>query len=189
MTWYVVDGMDGSGKTTVSDYLKEDLTKDGRKVLEITHPNVNSIFGRIASKFLHLDSKVSEIVSTVFYILDVLNSLFLMKRKHKEYDDVIFVRYILAVSYLPEKLTAVGYRVISKVLPMPDVKIYVDVDAKTSMDRILERGEELEIFETEEKLAHTRDKMKKLTEGWIIVDNSGSKETTEKAVSDILRNT
>lgn len=186
MTWYVVDGMDGSGKTTSSDFIRIKLESKGRKVLEITHPNDDCWFGRKAAKFLTIDSKFSEIIATVFYILDVLNSLRIMKKKGKEYDDVIFVRYILAVAYLPEKLCPLGYRIFSKILPMPDVKIFVDVDGETAMKRILERGETLEIFETEEKLNKTRRKMQAITDGWIVIDNTKSKEYTEEQTSEIL---
>jgi dTMP kinase len=186
MVWYVVDGMDGSGKTTASDFIKEQLTSQGRKVLEITHPNQGSHFGRISSKFLHIESKVSEIVATVFYILDVLGSLRIVKRSKNEYDDVIFVRYIMAVGYLPDRICGTAYRIIEKILPMPDVKIFVDLDAETSMKRIVERGEDLEIFESVEKLNCTRNKMLKLTNGWIIVDNSGTKDSTELQTCKII---
>jgi len=186
MVWYVVDGMDGSGKTTASDFIKEQLTSQGRKVLEITHPNQGSRFGRISSKFLHIESKVSEIVATVFYILDVLGSLRIMKRSKKEYDDIIFVRYIMAVGYLPDKICGTAYRIIENTLPMPDVKIFVDLDAETSMRRIVERGEDLEIFESVEKLNCTRNKMLKLTDGWIVVDNSGTKDSTELQTYNII---
>ena len=69
---------------------------------------------------------------------------------------------------------------------MPDVKVFVDVDSKTAMERILERGEELEIYETEEKLDKTRRKMQSITEGWIVVDNSSTREYTEKQTAQIL---
>jgi len=186
MVWYVVDGMDGSGKTTASDFIREQLTSQGRRVLEITHPNQNSRFGRISSKFLHIDSKVSEIVATVFYILDVLGSLRTLKSSKNEYDDIIFVRYIMAVGYLPDKICGTAYRVIEKILPMPDVKIFVDLDAETSMKRIIERGEDLEIFESVEKLNRTRNKMLRLRDGWIIVDNSKTKDFTELQTRNII---
>lgn len=186
MVWFVIDGMDGSGKTTSSDFIRKELESRGRKVLEITHPNHDCFFGRVAAKFLTIDSKVSEVFATVFYILDVVNSLFRMKRKGKFYDDVIFVRYILAVAYLPESLCPLGYKLFSKIFPMPDVKVFVDVDSKTAMERILERGGDLEIYETEEKLDKTRRKMQSITEGWIVIDNSSTIECTEEQASQIL---
>lgn len=176
MTWYVVDGMDGSGKTTSSDFIREQLVSEGRKVLEITHPNSETSYGRAASKYLLKDGKVAVLISTTFYIMDVLHSL-RFKRKHgKEYDDVIFVRYSLAAAYMPESLCKPIYKIIEMVLPVPEVKIYVDIEPKIALERIYERGEQIETFETEEKLEKTRRRMLLITDRWIKIDNSGTPE-------------
>ena len=186
MTWYVVDGMDGSGKTTSSDFIREQLISEGRKVLEITHPNSGTSYGRASAKYLCQPGKVAVLLATVFYIVDVLHSL-KVKRKHgKEYDDIIFVRYSLAAAYLPKSLCKPAYRVIEMILPVPDVKIYVDIDPKTALERIYERGEELETFETEDNLQKTRDKMGLITESWIVIDNSGPVEATHDQTRRIL---
>jgi len=186
MTWYAVDGMDGSGKTTSSDFIREQLVSEGRKVLEITHPNSETAYGRTAAKYLCMDGKGAVLISTLYYILDVLHSL-RYKRKHgKEYDDIIFVRYSLAAAYMPESLCKPIYKLIEIVLPVPDVKIYVDVEPKIALERIMERGEQLEIFETEEKLGKTRRKMRLITESWITIDNSGTPEQTKAQTKEIL---
>ena len=187
MTWYAVDGMDGSGKTTSSDFIHEQLEQEGRKVLEITHPNQDTTFGRTAARYLLKDGKGAVLISTLFYILDVSHSL-RVKRKHgKEYDDIIFVRYSLAAAYMPERLCKPIYKIIEFFLPIPDVKIYVDVEPKIAMQRIYERGEELETFETEEKLEKTRRRMKLITDSWITIDNSGTPEETREQTKQILQ--
>ncbi|MFA6710294.1 MAG: thymidylate kinase [Candidatus Methanomethylophilaceae archaeon] len=186
MVWYVIDGMDGSGKTTVSDLIREQLESESRRVLQITHPNRNSIFGRISSRFLHIDSGVSVLIAPAFYILDVFRSLRILRNSKREYDDIIFVRYLMAVGYLPEKICDIAYRVLERVLPMPDIRIFVDLDAETSMKRITERGEDLEIFESAEKLDRTRNRMLRLTDGWIIIDNSKTESFTELQIRDIV---
>lgn len=178
--------MDGSGKTTASDLIREQLESEGRTVLQITHPNRNSSFGRISSRSLHTDNRVSVLITTVFYILDLLRSLRILKNSKGDYDDIIFVRYIMAVGYLPEKIYGIAYGVLEKMLPMPDVRIFVDLDAETSMRRIIERGDDLEIFESTEKLDRIRNKMLELTDGWIIIDNSRKKDFTELQIRDIV---
>lgn len=186
MTWYAVDGMDGSGKTTSSDLIREQLTSEGRKVLEMTHPNKDTKYGRAAARYLLQPGKGAVLISTMFYVFDVLSSL-RYKRKHgKEYDDVIFVRYSLAAAYMPKSLCRPIYKLIEFVLPVPDVKIYVDIDPKIAMERICQRGEALETFESEEKLVKTREKMKLITDTWIVVDNSGPVECTRSQTMDIL---
>lgn len=184
MTWYAVDGMDGCGKSTISTIIKGKLESKGRKVLEITHPNESTFNGRMAKKYLCVHNKLGQTCSTVFYILDVVQSLFRMKRIGKRYDDVIFVRYSLAAAYLPKGIVKTGYDVIEHVLPVPEVKIFVDSNPKVCMERVLERGEELEIFETEDKLKETREKMLLITDSWITVDNSDSIEETEKRIDE-----
>ncbi|MBE6528742.1 MAG: thymidylate kinase [Thermoplasmata archaeon] len=186
MTWYAVDGMDGSGKTTSSDFIREQLISEGRRVLEITHPNTDTEYGRKAAKYLCKDGKLAVIMAGWYYIRDVLHSLKVKKKHQDEYDDVIFVRYSLAAAYLPSFLCKIGYRFIELVLPVPDVKIYVDVDPDTALERILARGEDLETFETSEKLRKTRSKMHGITGSWRVVDNSGTLENTLEQTRAIL---
>ena len=186
MTWYAVDGMDGSGKTTSSDFIKEQLTAEGRKVLEITHPNVETSYGRTAAKYLCKPGKPAVLIATMFYIFDVLHSLRYKRKHEKEYDDVIFVRYSLAAAYLPTSLCKSAYKIIEFVLPIPDVKIYVDIEPEIALQRIYDRGEELETFETAEELQKTRSKMSLITYSWIKIDNSGTPENTREQTRRIL---
>ncbi|AMK14114.1 thymidylate kinase [methanogenic archaeon mixed culture ISO4-G1] len=186
MTWYAVDGMDGSGKTTSSDFIREQLIAEGRRVLEITHPNSGTAYGRTAAKYLCEDGKVAVLIATLYYVFDVLHSL-RFKRKHgKEYDDVIFVRYSLAAAYLPDSLCRPAFKIIEMVLPVPDVKIYVDIEPEIAMKRIYERGEALETFESVDELAKTRRRMAMITDSWIKIDNSGSVEETHEQTKRIL---
>lgn len=187
MTWYAVEGMDGSGKSTVAEIIERELTAKGRKVLLITHPNTGNRWGRLASKYLHgKDSKATKLMATVFYILDVLKSLRYKRKHRKEYDDVIFVRYSMAAAYLPMPLINAGYKVIEFVLPVPEVKVFVDIRPEVAYQRILSRGEDLEIFETLESLTKTREKMTMISYNWNIVDNSSTPEETERATLWIL---
>ena len=186
MTWFVVDGMDGSGKSTVGHIIEEKRLAEGKRVLFLEHPNDSCRSGRLAHKYLLKDGKFAMILSTTFYIFNVIHSLRFKRKHRKEYDDVIFVRYNMAVAYLPRKLIKSGYKVISFIFPKPDVSIFVDIDPKSAMERILSRGEDLEMFETEEKLTKTREKMLALSDGWNIVDNNRGMEQTRESVEWIL---
>ena len=187
MTWYVVDGMDGSGKSTVGDMVTQRLEAKGRRVLYVTHPNKDCFWGRQELKFLHIDGAPAVAVTTALYITDVICSLFRARHHRKDYDDVVFVRYIMAVSYMPEKIVKRGYDIIARILPMPDVKIFVDVDAETAMSRIESRSEDREAFEDVEKLGKVRRKMLMLTDfGWHVIDNTRSLEYTSDCVDMIF---
>ena len=93
--------MDGSGKTTASRMLAEELQSRGRRVLVLEHPNRDTAIGRLEARFLLVDGRTALIASTCLYVADVVRSVWTMKHSHADYDDVIFVRYIMAVSYLP----------------------------------------------------------------------------------------
>jgi dTMP kinase len=129
-------------------------------------------------------------MATVMYIFDVIHSVRVMRKakKNNEYDDFIFVRYIMAVSYLPRPLAKLAYKFFEIALPTPDVKIFVDVTGPTAMARINARGEQLETFETEEQLTDTREKMLMfIPKGWYLVDNNGSFEESKTQIYGILK--
>jgi len=186
VTWFAIDGMDGSGKSTSSSFIRQQLESEGRRVLEITHPNRDTAYGRAAEKYLMVEGKGAALMSTMLYILDVLRSLRYKRRHRNEYDDVIFVRYSLAAAYMPDRLCRPVYKLIEFFLPVPDVKIYVDTEPEKALERIMSRGESIEAFETPEKLERTRRRMKLITDSWITVDNSGPEEDTREQTRSIL---
>lgn len=187
--WYVVDGMDGCGKTSAADYIEAKLVAEGHKVLVITHPNKDIKVGRKEAAWLLKQGKFAKIVATQYYIRDVLHSVRIMKKNKKtqEYDDIIFVRYIMAVSYVPKSLCKLAYRFFKVLLPEPDVKFFIDVDAESALSRITSRGEELESFENIEDLTSTREKMLMfIPDHWFLIDNSGSFEDSKTQIDGFL---
>lgn len=187
--WYVVDGMDGCGKSSAASCITAQLESEGRRVLELTHPNRDTKIGRKEAEYLLQDGKYAKIMATLMYIFDVMHSIRLMKKAKKtnEYDDFVFVRYIMAVSYLPKPLAKLAYKFFEIVFPTPDVKIFVDVTGPTAMARINSRGEELETFETEEQLTKTREKMHMfIPKGWYLIDNNGDFENTKTQILKVL---
>jgi len=185
MKWIVVDGIDGSGKSTCARWISEHYAKGGSKVLLRMHPS-SGWTGRMTRSALEGRGKLMHLLATLFFILDVLNSLRSLKQDSKRYDVVIFVRYIMGAAYLPDWLAGQGYAVISKVLPMPDRLLLVDIDPQVALRRISERMERTEMFEDAENLSKTRDKMLRLAQGWAILDNNPSADITKAALATIL---
>lgn len=184
MTWYVIDGMDGSGKSTIADRLRRILESEGRTVSVFTHPDRSRTFGRISARFLLSDGVPAAVAATVFYLLDIVSSLAAMRRVGS--DDFVFVRYSLAAAYLPARLYRIGYRIIDGALPSPDMRIFVDVGPDTALERIDRRGEDREMFETRERLEKTRGRMRELAEGWTVIDNSSDPDHAEKQLRKAL---
>ncbi len=188
MTWYVVDGMDGSGKSTTAAIIANHLASEGHKVKIITHPNRDTAVGRIELAFLRMEGKVAMLLSILFYMLDILHSLGVMRgRGCRDVDDVIFVRYIMAVAYLPDSLCRRAYRMISQVLPIPDIAVLVDVDPVMAMERIRNRGEKLEMFERPDRLEVVRRRMLGLSEGWVVLENgSGMDDLEDQVLNEVF---
>ena len=141
-------------------------------VVVVTHPRRDSILGRISYYFLTHDGKASVLFSTLFYVADRVCSVVSMRVRRRRHDDLIFVRYDLAVAYLPKGVGDVLWKVTNFFLPRLDVSILVDVDVDTALERIESRGEDQEIFENRERLQFTRERMLELTDGWFVLDNS-----------------
>ena len=184
MTWYVVDGMDGCGKSTCADILKERLESKGRRVRMFSHPDSGCLFGRLEYGYLLKEGRLAKMLATVFFILDAVDSLLRMRLSSRRYDDFVFVRYLMSVAYLPDGSYRKAYRIIRKLFPMPDDFILVDVDAETSMKRIEARGEDREVFENMDDLVRTREKMLSLSDGWFVVDNTLPLEDVRRLIED-----
>ncbi|MCK7579524.1 MAG: hypothetical protein MZV65_29990 [Chromatiales bacterium] len=173
MELIVVDGIDGSGKSTVAELIAVHYRSRGEKVLVRQHPS-NSICGRLSRKSLTSEGKVMRTVATVFFILDVLNSLRKL-RGWKDHDKVIFVRYVMATAYLPTSLYRQGYEFFCKVLPTSRTTGYSWTSTRNAPSRrIEEREHEREMFENLRSLEKVRGKVLDLsTRGWKVLNNCG----------------
>jgi dTMP kinase len=187
MRWIIVDGIDGSGKSTVARWIEEHYSASGEKVVLVTHPSA-SFVGRASRRFLESKGKVARLAATVFFIADVLCSLTHLRRWKKEAGTLIFVRYLMATAYLPEKLAPKGYEFFRKVLPSPRRLLLVDIRPEVALARIEARNEKKEMFEDLTSLEKTRRKVLMLADlnGWDILDNSGTEEQTRPGLEKIL---
>jgi len=185
MELIVVDGIDGSGKSTVAEWIAAHYRSRGDKVLIRTHPS-DSLYGRLSRRSLTSQGKLMHTVATVFFILDVLNSLRRL-RAWRDQDKVIFVRYVMATAYLPRSLYVPGYEFFCKVLPIPGKLLLVDVTPECALRRIEEREHEREMFENLECLEKVRRKVLDLAaRGWKVLNNCGSIEDTRAQLTEVL---
>jgi len=124
--------------------------------------------------------------TTLFFTADVLVSV--RELKHERDRTTILVRYLLGTAYLPKALAPMGYRVLRKILPFPDLAIFIDIEPEVAHRRIAARGHAPEMFETPEKLASVRRIAKTLAaHEWVTVDNSEEGERPFKELERVLR--
>lgn len=185
MKLIVVDGIDGSGKSTVAAWIAEHYRSQGEKVLVRTHPS-ESFVGRLSRRSLTAEGKIMQTMATVFFVLDVLDSVRKLRR-WRDQDKVIFVRYVMATAYLPKGWHRPGYLFFTKVLPMPSRLLLVDAKPECALERIEEREHEREMFENLASLTKVRGKVLDLAKkGWYVLDNSCDIEKARSQLDLVL---
>jgi dTMP kinase len=150
----VLEGIDATGKTTISKMLKELMESRGFSVALYVYPNKTSIYGSIIKLFL--DSKLSLTPEEQFflYILDMFRDREDVLSKLSKGFIVIMDRYFTStIAY--QCAQSFNYDFAKKIieylkLPKPDVIIYLDLDPKIAIERKLRQKENLDIFEREE---------------------------------------
>lgn len=170
----VVDGGDGSGKSTQAKFIAKYYKRKGKQVRIRTHPALDNFFGKSSKKALEAEGKKAHILAGLFYILDVIRSRIKYYRHQEEV--VIFVRYLLGVCYVPTKFMNIAYNIFAKILPMTPYLFFIDVYPREALKRIQTRGGNLEMFENIEKLGKIRKKMLLITSDkkWYIIDGNKS---------------
>jgi dTMP kinase len=181
----VVDGIDGSGKSTIAHWIADRYRPKG-EVVVVHHPS-ERLSGRISRKALQSEGKLMHAVAAVFYIIDVFISVAGLKKLRKRDLTVIYVRYLMGTAYLPERFMRTGYDFFCKILPVPRALLLVDIDPAIAVKRLESRPDAKEMFEDPANLAKYRRKVLALAEkGWAVLDNSGEQDDSRKALDAIL---
>ncbi len=184
--WYVVDGIDGSGKSTVARILKEHLEREGGTVVLQVHPS-DRWFGKATRTCL---KEGGHEISSLNGVLHPRSPGIIGKAQEMERessDHIIFVRYVLAASYLPDRLAPLGYRFLTKLLPVPHRRLLIDIDQRKALARIADRKDGVEMFENLESLVLMRKRMLDLSvDGWKTLENNGDEDDLLPELLDVL---
>ena len=175
----VIDGVDASGKTTQAYCLTRFLESQGKTFCLRIHPSGDNFFGASAKHFLQAKGTCAHFTSALFYMLDVLYSIF--KYSWRDYDYIIFVRYLLGTAYLPSPMNKVAYHFFATFVPKPETTFFIDIKPEIAYKRLSKRADKvLEMFEKPEELKKIRRKGLELAllGKWLIIDG-------EKAVNDV----
>ena len=110
MRLIIIDGLDGAGKDTHADLIKERYDVKGEKVVVRSHPENDNFFGVKAKEALLKEGWFARVKAVFFFTFDVLRSI------KKYYDPnkkgtLIMVRYLLGPAYLPLGLVKIGYKI------------------------------------------------------------------------------
>ena len=186
MRWIVVDGIDGSGKSTVAHWMADRYKEEGFTVHLFVHPS-ERLLGRISKAALQSKGSLMHAIATMFFIGDVLVSIRRKRELKGPKDRVIFVRYLMGAAYLPEGLMGTGYELFKRIIDIPPARMLVDVLPEVALTRIEQRDHEREMFENIEGLTESRRKTLILAkDGWLVLDNSGPAEATRVELKVIM---
>ncbi len=151
----VLEGLDGSGGETQTKILTNFLRQNGKDVLFVTYPDYSGAIGRIIHGFLHKEFNFSADTQFALYATDMV------KDKQKILKALSENRVVVANRYLTSTLAyqSVGGFPLEKGLqfakvfdlPKPDLVIYLDIDAETSMKRKFGEKNNLDKFEADKE--------------------------------------
>ena len=195
----VIDGFDGSGKDTQSQFVfemyknkiseNEDNNRKDicEKIVLRSNPETDNYFGRRSHEALLKEGKVHKIIATIFFAFDVFRSLILYYHKS---DVLIFSRYLLASAHFPKAMVKPAYIFFSFILPSSDFMFYLDISPEIAMERITARNKsenlEFQVFENQESLIKLRKKAYLISHNWIKIDGSKDKNEISEEIKNIL---
>ncbi len=159
------EGIDGSGKSTQSKILAEQLIAEGHKVYTTFEPTDNpigSMIRRIFKGEMEGDHKTIAGLFVADRLDHLLNKKYGLLKKLEEGYTVITDRYYFS-SYAYHSVHmsmdwVIAANSMSADLLRPDLNIYIDIPAEVSMQRINSSRESTELYETLENLQAVRNK-------------------------------
>lgn len=184
MRLIIVDGLDGVGKDTHANLIKQRYEKKGDRVVIRSHPESDNFFGRTAKTALLGKGNIKKIKAALFYMMDVLRSI---KKYHSrsDIDTLIIVRYLVGTAYLPKRIAKYGYRFFENFVPTSKYMFFLDAPPEHLLRRVQCR-DELEMFETLQGFEKIREKALNLVKKWNIIDTSGSIDETFSLIENYL---
>jgi dTMP kinase len=182
MVFIVIEGLDASGKTTQAVRLKEHLEKNGYTVFTRFHPAEDNWAGKQTKRFLLAKGFNAHFASAMFYIVDILRSIFLTP--WLKYDYIIYVRYLMGTAYLPHPLGIISYHFFSTILPKPKKTIFLDIEPEEAYRRISLRKSGKEMFESLIQLKKIRMRANSLAQenNWSFIKGKGTLVDVEKRI-------
>jgi dTMP kinase len=195
------EGIDGSGKSTQLKLLSEYLSNNGHKVYTTFEPTDSFIGSMIRKIFRHEVESDHRTIAALFaadrldHILNKENGL--LKKLEEGFtvlsDRYYFSSYAYHSVHMPMNWV-IETNSLSAELLRPDLNIFIDVEPKTSMNRINENRESMELYETEDNLNKVRslyfeafDRMKDF-ENIVRVNGERSSEQVAQEIAEIVTN-
>lgn len=205
-----VEGLDGSGKGTQVNLLKEYLEKQGYKVAKYSFPQYESLIGKVISSYLKgeygdVQSVPYELICIAYgadraqasnEIKNLLNAGYIVLADRFTYSNIFTAAKMPEEKWLPfiswiEEMEFNQLRVAK-----PHYNFYLHVDPEISIQRIAERGKrdyqegKEDIHENNEKLLRDTSRAylrlaSSNTNKWSIIDEMNT-NSTQKSIEEVF---
>lgn len=195
----VFEGIDGSGKSTQIKILTEKLERLGlkcRKTFEPTYGKVGGVLHDILSGKIEADPKFTASLFVADRLDHILNQEDGVLKSLESGETVLCDRYYFS-SYayqsveVPREWVIEANRLAKNALT-PDITIFIDIPPEVAMQRISKNRQNIEIYETEERLRAVREgyisafELLKNEEKISIINGEGRVEETAALIEKIV---
>ena len=183
--YIVFEGIDGAGKSTQINMLKEWLEANGFRVETLVEPTDSEV-GKLIRKILQRPDATTERLQKVLGLLFAADRMMIMDKLEDE--SKIFISDRSFISSLAYQEPAEWIEVLNRYAKKPDLLILLDLDVKKSVARTSGK----DTFEDEEFLTGVKENYLNLVENYehqIIYANNGINKVSsdiKKAVAPYL---
>ena len=204
--YIVLEGIDGSGKTTQIDRLYDYFKKQGKEVVRTREPRKDEgLIGELIQKILNGKTKVPSVAIQYLFSADRgMHHAELIEPSLKEGKIVISDRcFWSAVPYGVLDLeqdfddnTAKYILVSQSILSMyhqfitPDITIYLDIPVERAMERLDNQDHAKEIYEEEKKILKAKEGydwlLKEFPEEFKVIDGTKSVEEVTTEILSVI---
>lgn len=138
-----IEGLDKSGKHTISEYIKETLEKENKKVAKMEFPAYDTEIGQLIRGWLDEKYDFTNETLELLMAADKSNGQKLINKYIEEnYDYIIIDRYIHSqLAYGQYKNNITWLKAITDNLIKPDYTFFLDVEPETSIKRKGQHGD------------------------------------------------
>jgi dTMP kinase len=163
--YIVLEGIDGTGKSTQTKLLQEHLLKEGYQVETVVEPTKSEI-GKLIRVQLKNEESTQDTNQQILALLFAADRLTLKDRiLEVKGDKTKFIlsdrSFYSSIAYQDNpNIDMQWLRKVNDYTPQPDMMILLDLDE----DEAIKRCDETEVFETKEFLRRTRQKYLKFLE-------------------------
>ena len=193
----VIEGIDGCGGETQTNFLSDFLSQKGYNVVLKSYPEYDKPIGNVIHNFLHRKYDFPVGTETLMYFADFTKDAEDMQKMIENGSIIIADRYFTS-TFVYQCLKGFPLEKMLELaemfkLPKPDICIYIKISAETSFNRKMkEKGGNLDRHEDNKKfLSAVADGYEKEAADntfcdWIIIDGEKSIEDVSNQIVEIL---